>query len=575
MRKHRFPGLPFTLVVFIALLKGYYAIPFIPENTTTLPVLLEVVSNDSQIIALVALLGFLSAGMKRSLLQRTFAVTLSAITVWYLFDTAILVGLNARLGVNEFFNYLPELYHTDEGIFFGVGAIALLIFLSVTRIFQFPVKRHKTGIALAIMPLLIAPAAKGELLSYFATPVRFEIAQIIGREVPPLSTEELADYRADELYSAPISFGASSPSVILVIVESLSAADSYKTSGLGNLLPHFDEMASDGMLFQNFFANYFNTEGGLISLLSGLPPIQFPGSNWNLYESYTGIPSVFSHLEAPYKKLFFASSSISFRGEHDFIRSLGFQDIQTLDTQAIFQRAPRFAFRSPSDKVLYNYTLQRVEELLTVAQPFFLAVETTSSHRPYVDPLGRAPTERNIWSFVDQQLHHFYTELKASGFFENGILIVTGDHRKMVAPEPAEQRLYGGSARYRLALLVVGKGIPQGVVDARYFQQSDLLRQLAKLSDLNKPLSKLIYLVENYRQPIFGHRESQTGIIASTLENAFSPFQLHSFGRTLSWEKPPPTGFRDYIESEYLQLIAYLQSESSKLLTDKNTKLQN
>jgi glucan phosphoethanolaminetransferase (alkaline phosphatase superfamily) len=61
--------------------------------------------------------------------------------------------------------------------------------------------------------------------------------------------------------------------VILVIVESLSSYHSSLFSGLNDWTPELDAISKEGLRFSNFYANGVNTEQGLVSLLTGEPPV--------------------------------------------------------------------------------------------------------------------------------------------------------------------------------------------------------------------------------------------------------------------------------------------------------------
>src|SRR5207344_299915 len=67
------------------------------------------------------------------------------------------------------------------------------------------------------------------------------------------------------------------PSIVLVVVESLSAYHSRLFSGLNDFTPQLDALAPTGSYVRTFHANGFSTEGGLIALLTGRVPIPTAG----------------------------------------------------------------------------------------------------------------------------------------------------------------------------------------------------------------------------------------------------------------------------------------------------------
>jgi hypothetical protein len=208
---------------------------------------------------------------------------------------------------------------------------------------------------------------------------------------------------------------------------------------------------------------------------------------------------------------------------------------------ARYQGAPRYAFESPGDHLLYEEVIARLGTPERLAQqPVFLTAVTASSHTPYVDPLGGANAPAQVWSYVQEELWWLYDRLLKAGFFENGLLVITGDHRKMLPISGSERSRYGDSAKARIPLVIVGAGIPEGVIDDRLFQQADLLRMLDRVPHLGTALSPFAMWVERYVY-VFGVASN-----ASRLE-VFEPedrgqhgYSLRLRGAEIEWVNPPP-----------------------------------
>lgn len=189
-----------------------------------------------------------------------------------------------------------------------------------------------------------------------------------------------------------------------------------------------------------------------------------------------------------------------------------------------------------------------------------MVLETTSSHLPYMDPLGGEPTAENVWSYVDGQLFDFYNSLQETSFFENGILIVTADHREMVPVKPIERRKYGGSAEFRGGLLIIGRGIPSGRIDDRYLQQADLLALIEKIPDETLEFTRPIFLTQLYKKPIFGEGESINRVIEPELGNGHSPYNLVSTGGKITFiGRHPELKYKDKIARTYHRWGSRLQ----------------
>lgn len=81
---------------------------------------------------------------------------------------------------------------------------------------------------------------------------------------------------------------------------------------------------------------------------------------------------------------------------------------------------------------------------------------------------------------MDESFAKFYIQLKKAKFFDNGILVVVGDHRKMTPMEPEEYKKRGVTADARIMSFVIGSGVKAGEIDQNLYQQTDLFYSLLK-----------------------------------------------------------------------------------------------
>ena len=308
----------------------------------------------------------------------------------------------------------------------------------------------------------------------------------------------VGDYEAyrqsyESLLNAPIA--ASRRNIVLIMVESLSAADSARTSGLGNLLGRFDELSRKGTLFRNFFANFEASEGGIVSLLSGVPPLHFPTASTDTFGEYALQRSITAEFaRAGYRCEFLTNVPLRFISMDHYTRSptVGFRYAGGQNEIARYRGAPRYAFESPADHLLYEELLDHLGAPERRRQePVFLAAVTASSHPPYIDPLGRDNSASQVWAYVQEELWWLYDELMKRRFFDDGLLVITGDRRKMLPITESERERYGDGAKAKVPLVVIGKGVPEDVLADGLFQQADLLRMLDRVGEPSAVLSLL------------------------------------------------------------------------------------
>ncbi len=118
-----------------------------------------------------------------------------------------------------------------------------------------------------------------------------------------------------------------------------------------------------------------------------------------------------------------SASNLNFLDQRTFLSGIGFT---TIVGEEAFKNQKKYVFDAAPDQDLYTQTLKIVEKQ---KDPYFLALQTISFHKPFNSPYG--DTEEDARRYADKTLYYFYQQLKKEKFFDNGILIIVGDHRKM------------------------------------------------------------------------------------------------------------------------------------------------
>lgn len=244
--------------------------------------------------------------------------------------------------------------------------------------------------------------------------------------------------------------------IILIIIESWSAYKSQFFSGLHNDTPKLDQLARENLAFTHYHTNNYNTVQSLFNLFSGYPLLHYytdtlPLKNEKFYTR--AVPKTFR--KAGYHTALFSSASFVY-SKDEVLRRAGFDELHN-QHDPFYQGKERFIFNSVSDNWLYR----RVEQWLKQApkQPYFLVVETTTSHAPYMDPVSHQRSFPRTLRFADQAAADFIEQLQRDGFFEKGIVVVTGDHRALLPVAQEQYRALGATAESHVPLLVIGRGL--------------------------------------------------------------------------------------------------------------------
>lgn len=516
---------------------------------------------DAAFIGLLTLAALVHAGFRHRVLRAAGLVLLLLVALFYAIHSFVLIELDEYMTVGDLGRYLPE-WEMIRG-FLGPVSVLVFVVLLLAALLQVPVGR---GAQRWIMLVSVCLAGSGMAASYLAP-------QGVGRyALIPVSriAETLADTQPVSFYAAAeaehysqfapgaAQIPAGRPDIILLIVESLSSINSKRTSGVHDLLPVFDRISEKGVLFSNFMANHAASEGGIISLLSGFPPLHFPTATPLMFDEFANQPAVITdYQEAGYFTEFLTNADLSFIGLSRYLDGVGLDLARGRDEVPEFAAAPRFVQDAPSDDYLYAEALRRLQPRGPDRPPWLLVMATASTHLPYTHPAGGEDSAEAVWQWSMAQLESFVAKLEEQGWFERGILLVTGDHRQMRPVTEAESRRYGDSARSRVPLLAIGQGMPAGIIDQRLFQQADLLRYLGRIGEPARPLTTHPVWVERYNR-IYGRVESINRFrVFEQQQDGLTAYPVRVLGTRLQWLEGRPGSFRSVEAAIHAQRSAH------------------
>lgn len=263
--------------------------------------------------------------------------------------------------------------------------------------------------------------------------------------------------------------------IILVIFESLSAYHSKLFSGVNDWTPYLDKLAKENLYYTNFFANSYASLYGRVALLTGeIPLFPHPLTVTDYRDTRFSVPRDLAL--SGYHSAALVGSDLAFLGAGKFFNALDFDYVEGPEYEG-YKGVPRFGFSSVSDEVLYRRTLDYIK---AQQSPYFLTLITVSSHAPYVHPKTKEKSIEKAIRYADKALFDFYRELEKSQFFNNGVLLITSDHRAMVPIQKREKMLLGEMAKSKIPLVIID-GQRKGE-NTHYFQQADIPSSLNYLT---------------------------------------------------------------------------------------------
>lgn len=539
---------PLGLMLFAWLLAAYKAATLASEMGAGWHGLLFFVGLDAFFLAVLMLIALLITFARPAFLYVSGLLLLIFLSVTYAIDSFVLLALDEHATWFDItrFSLQPRIVFSffDPAVYIAITLLifSTVIFVSATRV----VKRFGLAIMLGLALMGVSSQVYApQLLQRYSTLRVADLLEDFGnsQEETTYTREEVEFYQG--LQTNKTLVPDAKPDIILVIVESLSSINSKRVSGQPGWLTGFDTLAEEGLLFTNFFANHQASEGGVIALLGGYPPMHFPTATPFMFDEFAMLPSVTSDYEQQgYFTEFLTNSKLSFIGLNHFLDGIGIDRSRGRDEVGTMKNARRIVQDAPPDDLLYAEALATVEQLSAVEQPYLLVLATTSTHLPYRHPDAGENTAVAVWDWSMRQLDGFYRQLNLAGYFDDGILIITGDHRQMRPLTEAETRRYGSSARARIPLLLIGRDYTPGSVDSRFFQQSDLLRLLGNIQAAEGELSPNPIWVERYNRK-YGHIELIDKLsVFDEAEQGYREFRLAMPGNRIEWLGDKPESAR-------------------------------
>lgn len=452
--------------------------------------------NDLMILGIVLLLVFVNLNFKHKTIKRIInSINIILILIFFI-DIVTILFFQSRLSIFDMYSFFSV---SSSKYFFSYSMFALLFFwglfiLAFVLSQKFLKKRkessHQRIIALIFFGITVAITGINVITRNNTTIANNILSlniQTFEEWINNKKAFNISSSKKYEEYFTTIKGKNRKPNIILLFAESLSTIDSKRSGWLYDNLPLFDKIQSEGITFTNFIANGCTSETAHIATLQWIEPREYPridsNQDYDAYANYLQSLPEFMQDQG-YKTTFISTVTLDFLNQKAFLSGLRYQNIIW---EEAFKKEKKYVFNAAPDQALYNKALDVISWATT---PVFLTLQSVSSHRPYDTPYGQ-DTEQ-MFSYVDKSLYTFYQKLKNSWFFDNGILVIVGDHRKMEAINKAEFERFGLSSKSRVIATVVGNGIKKDTFNDNIIQHTDIHNSLKYLvAKENVQISKL------------------------------------------------------------------------------------
>lgn len=261
----------------------------------------------------------------------------------------------------------------------------------------------------------------------------------------------------EERYVEPATAGITAPqekkNLIYIYMESMETT--YSSTVVGgrqpvNYMPNLTELAQNNVSFSNStrLGGWHAASGttwtiaSLFATNSGVP-FSFPErkNKMSTHQYFApGCTTLGDILEDNgYRSMFLCGSDAAFAGRDKFFSQHGNYDISDL----ISARAEGYipadyhdGWWGYEDYTLYEIAKDKVLELAQSEQPFNFTMLTVDTHHVngHVCPLCQDAydsTTANVVSCADRQVADFIEWLRQQDFYEDTVIVITGDHPRM------------------------------------------------------------------------------------------------------------------------------------------------
>jgi phosphoglycerol transferase MdoB-like AlkP superfamily enzyme len=222
---------------------------------------------------------------------------------------------------------------------------------------------------------------------------------------------------------------ASTPhNVVLVIMESMSAAKMSRHGNNHRLTPFLDSLSNEGIYFENAYTSGIHTFNGIFSTLFGFPALfrQHPMKESGAHK----FGGIFSALKPHnYSTVYFTTHDGQFDNVEGFLRS---NDCERIVSKPDYPSEKVKTTLGVPDDYMFEFAMPRLNELHARNKPFFAAFMTASDHGPYYIPEYFKPrnteTKQQIVEYADFSLKKLLEMAAQQPWFNNTLFVFVADH---------------------------------------------------------------------------------------------------------------------------------------------------
>ena len=259
------------------------------------------------------------------------------------------------------------------------------------------------------------------------------------------------------------------PNVVLIMLESLGRTVVDEVVEGKAVAPNLQRIKSEGLWFENMFANSYRTDRGTVAVMSGYPAHPVVSVMKYPQKAHT-LPSIARSLQSVgYATSFMYGGDANFTNTISYLYGTGVEQIT--DKAQMHFNAPTNKW-GYADDVVCPYFADEVLRLSAEDKPFFATLLTLSSHEPFDVPYQAFENKiLNSVAYTDHCVGEMIDRWRESPAWDDMLVILIADHGM---PYP-ETLTTGSLERQRIPMIWTGGALKNGAQTVEtYCSQADL-----------------------------------------------------------------------------------------------------
>lgn len=219
------------------------------------------------------------------------------------------------------------------------------------------------------------------------------------------------------------------PNIVLIILESFTAELVGSLGGEQGVTPNIDNLAAEGILFEQVYAAGGRTDKGVIATISGFPS-QAIRSIINQNSKHEKLPGIAQELALnSYSTSFYYGGESEFFNIKSYILSHGYKTL--VDKHSFKAKDMNSKWGTYDEKVFSK----QMKDMDTVKKPFFSTILTLTNHEPFELPVkNHFPGDnvenkfRSTTFYADSCLGAYLKEAQQKTWYKNTLFVILADH---------------------------------------------------------------------------------------------------------------------------------------------------